>query len=875
MKNYYLLTILLFLVVLNLFSQEKKFLTDINGDHKDDFITISKEGDELLIRQNYIGNSNYVFTFLSEIMFSPSNNFDSFTIADINGDNRANLILIENTPTGKNLWYFEILPEHFPSKGQTFIPISGSDETNQIFADINNDNKEELVLIKNSGPDKELWTYNYIGGDFVYQDNSYTKFIDAYLKKEYFADITGDNKKDLILVQDYNHDQRVWVYKSDGIKFDYLAYTNLVDQKGKEIFFLNSNRIKDNFSDLILASNTTEGKKLWLYESDGARFNYEITNTLASHNDRLLSFGDLDGDGTDDLIVNEGTNIWAYNSYGNVFTYKEHSYLNFKSVPLDRENQEFSISEWRNAGYQSNIISIPENTCANCVVNVQNPVLDSNQNYLNLKNALIEANNLKNQHPDDHIIVQFQSGTYHFSDAIYLGDDITIDSNRYNLSNIILKGKGTVADNNPTYTEIIFDINVDSSGIPNNNNYIQITNGSEIGIENLSLRYGPGNTIECNVNLKGFRLIEFRKSDNCWVKNIELSGIYNVGISLACSNNIEIRDSFFHDALCFGGGGQGYGIAISGKDCTEDLEGKYNKIENNIFKNFRHSMLLNHNAKYNVFAYNYSREKTSNDVGDLILHGGNPNSNLFEGNYVEYIVSDYQSGENRNGENNTLFRNYVYKEPDKLGNIYLDHTEKTNIVGNQYNEIIYGKNDTISEPSTFILYDFSYNLYNEDGGIRETYKFLGESSLYLSEKPSFFNNYGDVSWPAIGPMTLNQIIINQNIPAKLRWENYDYSLTEKTTQNNPPNVLSEKNDFIVSPNPSNGGVFYLEINNREKIIQGTLEVRSLLGELIDKYTIDESNPNLIKIDLSEKKNGIYILRIKKGTKNYYKKIIKR
>ncbi|WP_299438375.1 T9SS type A sorting domain-containing protein [uncultured Aquimarina sp.] len=874
MKNHYLLTILLFSIVLNLFGQEKKFLADINGDQKDDFITISKEEGELVIRQNYIGSSDYVFTFLSEIVFSPSINFDSFTVADINGDNRANLILIKNTPAGKDLWYFEILPEQFPYIEHTFIPISESNNTKQVFADINNDNKEELILIKNSGLDKELWTYNYSNGEFLYQDNSYTKFTDAYFKKEYFADITGDDKKDLIFVQHYNNDQRVWVYKSDGVKFDYLAYTNLVGQKGKEIFFLNSNTIKDNFSDLILAGNTPEGKKLWLYESDGARFNYEITNTLANHNDKLLSFGDLNNNGTDDLIVNEGTNVWAYHNYGNVFTYEEPSYLNFKSIPPNRENEEFSISEWKNAGYQSNIIPIPEDTCSNCIVKMPDPVLHSNQNDLNLKEKLIEAANLKIQYPNEYITVQFQKGTYHLSDTINLGDEVKIDNNQYNLSKIILKGKGTVADNNSSYTEIIFDINVDSSGIPNNNNYVQITNGSEVGVENLSIKYEPSNTIECYVNLKGFRLMEFRKSNNCWVKNVELSGVYNVGISLACSNNIEIRDSFFHDASCFGGGGQGYGVAISGKDCTDNLGGKYNKIENNIFKKFRHSMLLNHNAKYNVFGYNYSREKSGNDLGDLILHGGNPNANLFEGNYVEYIVSDYQSGENRNGENNTIFRNYVYKESDDLGNIYLDHTEKTNIVGNEYKNVILV--DSLSENTAYIMYDNNYKLFNGDGTILKTYNFLADRSLYLNEKPSFFSGYNEVSWPAIGPMTIDQITVNQNIPAKLKWENYYSSKTKKIIQNNSSSLLSDTIDFIVSPNPSNSGIFYLEMNSKE-ITQVTLEVRSLLGELIidNKHRIDKSKPNLIKIDISNNQNGIYILKVNSGNNSYYKKIAKK
>jgi len=109
------------------------------------------------------------------------------------------------------------------------------------------------------------------------------------------------------------------------------------------------------------------------------------------------------------------------------------------------------------------------------------------------------------------------------------------------------------------------------------------------------------------------------------------------------------------------------------------------KIENNIFKHLRHSMILQAGANGNVFTYNYSTDpywETSysppNSAGDVVLHGNYPYRNLFEGNVVQNIVIDNSHGSN--GPYNTFLRNRA-----ALYGIFMsaDNSPSQNFLGNE------------------------------------------------------------------------------------------------------------------------------------------------------------------------------------------------
>lgn len=147
--------------------------------------------------------------------------------------------------------------------------------------------------------------------------------------------------------------------------------------------------------------------------------------------------------------------------------------------------------------------------------------------------------------------------------------------------------------------------------------------------------------------------IFFNHAAFCWVKGVDSDSTNFAHISILNSTNIEVTGNYFHGAFAYGGGGLAYGVVchMSTGDCL---------IENNIFRNLRHAMLLQAGANGNIYAYNYSlqpkRTETPSDFGgDIALHGNYPYANLFEGNIAQNIGGDASHG--KNGPANVFFRN--------------------------------------------------------------------------------------------------------------------------------------------------------------------------------------------------------------------------
>ncbi len=808
------------MLCVNSINSQDLFFQDINGDKKADILSITTENERVLkIKQLYSGHKTWKFDYLNEFDFVSSDSFDSYSVADINGDNRANITTFLDDGSNKNIWFFNVAPDTLQYVGHTLLNnVAGFKE---YFADIDGDGKKELILVKNVGTNKHIRTYGY-NGDFYLLDSL---IVSGSTRKEHFADITGDGKDDLILTQDYGSDKRIWTFKSNGARFDYLAFTNLISDAGKEVSFMNSNSGKDNLVDLILSINTTEGKRLWLFESDGARFHYKITNTFADGNNRKLLFGDIDGNGTDDLIASdEVDNVWSYQNIGNILNYKLHSSLNFLNIIPSN----WTV-DWHNAGYRGGA-KVPNLFLH--YVEMPLPSDNPNINDSNFEAKLNEAVALKSIYPNEHIVVKFQSGSYIFNKKIVLN----VFSNH---SNIVLQGQGTKAESNANeFTELVY--NIDSTSTDDRNHFINIsgsrkypsadeapnltlynnelnqitlnkkigisdgkeylvellfTNGKwhnqpnipkdsvqpneytgfitsanlvsgstyklkkdfslswklfkdetnkvkvykflpikEIGLMNLSIRYSD-EFENVNKDSVDSALINISTAKNCWINNIEISKVLSTGVSIGESEYIEVRNSYFHEAYGYGGGGRAYGVSIGGRSI-------HCKVENNAFRKFRHSIVVIHGANRNVFAYNYSREQTDqlgNTLGDLNLHGYYPYANLFEGNRVDRIVADVYWGPN--GSFNTFFRNYTF-----YNHLQVRDMKNANIIGNQ-NALVYD-----SDESTFEFANYTYKIFDEFNKVKR-YHYLPEISYYLNDMPDFFNPYinSEVSWPSIGP----------------------------------------------------------------------------------------------------------------------------
>lgn len=262
-----------------------------------------------------------------------------------------------------------------------------------------------------------------------------------------------------------------------------------------------------------------------------------------------------------------------------------------------------------------------------------------------------------------------------------------------------------------------------------------------VGFENLKVK-----RVKNQSTASGYTFF-FNYAANCWIKNIESDSTLTAHVLIEQSTNLTVRDSYFHRAYNYGGGGNGYGVGAA-LHCGSIL------VENNIFQRLRHATLVSSGASGNVFAYNYSIDPVWDLAGipsDVSLHGHYPFMNLFEGNIVQKVSnSDYWGP---SGPGNTLFRNRI--EGNDI--INMDNASNQNYIGN---ELLGSYKFDIRSGTGLIIHG------NNLGGTVSydpTYGTTLSNSMYLTEKPAFF---GDLNWPAFGPPNA---INTGTIPAKQRF----------------------------------------------------------------------------------------------------------
>lgn len=189
---------------------------------------------------------------------------------------------------------------------------------------------------------------------------------------------------------------------------------------------------------------------------------------------------------------------------------------------------------------------------------------------------------------------------------------------------------------------------------------------THVGIENLEIDR------ELAESDSGFS-VHWKYAANVWLNNVHSNRAAPNHIGIAGVHACEVRNSYFHGASSRGTGGKGYGVKL-GRHTTSCL------VENNIFQDLRHSMLLHLGANNNVLAYNFSdnsRDHRGQVLPDIALHGHYPFNNLFEGNIVNEIAfGDFWGPA---GPGNVSFRNCVTAEGIWLKD--LSHSQA--IIGNE------------------------------------------------------------------------------------------------------------------------------------------------------------------------------------------------
>jgi hypothetical protein len=287
----------------------------------------------------------------------------------------------------------------------------------------------------------------------------------------------------------------------------------------------------------------------------------------------------------------------------------------------------------------------------------------------------------------------------------------------------------------------------------------------------------------------------------CWVKNVETqntgSNSGSAHIELDSSYGCEIRDSYVHDGRS-SASGSNYGVYFQ-------FVNSDHKVENNIMRHNRHSIVYQGGGSGTAILYNYIDDDYTDDLTYLgsarTSHGAHPYMNLWEGNVVSHVTADDFWG---TSSHFVFFRNWVWGDETGTGvpsfppnsgydavdlypmqtyysfvgnilGITSKHTNWAKATLRGFDEyasptapIVYSygaANGSIPSTSTTSInhgnYDYKTNgVAYWDGGSNHTLK----NSMYYSSKPSFF---GSCAWPAFGP-DLNPI--TNKLPAKARYE---------------------------------------------------------------------------------------------------------
>ncbi len=361
--------------------------------------------------------------------------------------------------------------------------------------------------------------------------------------------------------------------------------------------------------------------------------------------------------------------------------------------------------------------------------------------------------------------------------------------------------------------------------------------------------------------------INFNFAYNSRVLGVESELCNFAHIRITKSTNITIKNSYFYSGHDYGGGGKAYGIAVQATTgaCL---------IENNIFQDLRHSMLLQSGANANVFAYNYSIEPywtgvslPSNSAGDMVLHGNYPYLNLFEGNIAQNIVIDDSHG--INGHHNTFLRNRA-----ELYGIFMNFdppTDSVNFIGNEIT----------NEGFMLGLYylnginHFEYGNNVKGNIIPSGTDNLTDISYYYQSQPDFW--FLQYDFPSIGPPNP---INNYSIPAKERFvsgQNLAYCNEIPVTI--PNKNISKKDNEIISiesydyDNFKNG--FEITVFSKK---QNHIEItcHDILGRnVFNTVIVPTQNVNSVFIPISGKgkTSEIFILNVVQGQNTTSKKMI--
>ena len=309
---------------LNLFRSTVAF-ADVDGDNDQDVFIggyhIAETSSEISNPNSslYVNDGTGNYSLLNSTIF-PSIYSGSVAFSDVDGDSDQDLIISGSLQTHDTtlLYLNDGLGNFSPSISSQFSSVSSSSIA---FADVDGDNDQDLLIagFGNTTNICELYSNDGSGNFTIVSGTNFTGVSDCSIA---FADVDGDNDKDVLIVGMNNSNNNVSnLYKNDGLgNYTLVSGTPFSPIKEGSIAFADIDN--DNDLDVFIAGKTNVSNPFYLsnlYVNDGIG-NYTLVTSSTFENIGFCSvaFADVDNDNDQDLVIT-GQNSTTFGFTSNLY----------------------------------------------------------------------------------------------------------------------------------------------------------------------------------------------------------------------------------------------------------------------------------------------------------------------------------------------------------------------------------------------------------------------------------------------------------------------------------------------------------------------------------------------------------------------------
>ncbi|MBD2867659.1 RHS repeat-associated core domain-containing protein [Paenibacillus arenilitoris] len=203
------------------------YFVDVNGDGKADFVRVwQKDANSDYVQVNLSNGTGFPTQNWNQFVGGNGTKIPHHDyFVDVNGDGKADFVRVWKNAKGNSSIDVNLSDgKGFPTRHFSQEVGAWSDKYKDNFADMNGDGKVDFARIWNNGTD--YYCQINLSNGFGYPEQSWNKAIGGYNpdNKYVFTDVNGDNKDDLVVIWNNNGAAYLQINLFDGVGYPAQAF---------------------------------------------------------------------------------------------------------------------------------------------------------------------------------------------------------------------------------------------------------------------------------------------------------------------------------------------------------------------------------------------------------------------------------------------------------------------------------------------------------------------------------------------------------------------------------------------------------------------------------------------------------------------------